>query len=224
MWNGLSLLTGVLFLAEWTAVAQKRSKLRRFTKPASLLALLAWFTQQGMWQDGLLWFGLGLVFSLAGDILLLLPGWLFPAGALAFLLAHAAYIIGLNPNLPPIGWAILPFVIIVAAAGVLYGRKLLCSLQKAHHSDRLRALIVAYMTAISLMLVSALLTLLRPAWPLSAAAWTAAGAVLFFISDSVLAWNKFIRPLRYGNLVVMVCYHLGQLGIVTGALLAYGGK
>lgn len=223
MFNGLLLLTGVLFLAEWFAVASEQKKLRRVTKPAALMALLAWFTQQGLWQDWLFWFGLGLVFSLAGDILLLLPVLLFPAGALAFLLAHIAYIIGLNQTLPVLEWQSLLVMVFAAALAVILGRKFFRSLQQSHHSRRLKALIAVYVIGISVMLISALLTPLRPGWPLAAAGFTMVGAGLFFISDSILAWNKFIRPIRHGNLLVMVCYLLGQLGIVTGALLAHGG-
>jgi uncharacterized membrane protein YhhN len=222
MFNGLLLLTGALFLAEWAAVAGDRKKMRRFTKPAALVALLAWFTQQSLWQGWLWWFGLGLVFSLAGDILLLLPGWLFPAGALAFLLAHAAYVTGLNQNLAVICWQGGLILVCVVTAAFVFGRKLLANLQQAHHSRRLRLLIIAYMTAISLMLYSALLTPLRPGWPPTAAALTIAGAIFFFTSDSILAWNKFVRPIRSGHLLVMMTYHLGQLGIVSGALLAFG--
>src|SRR5512144_421577 len=47
------------------------------TKPGTLILLIAWFTQIGDWRGGLLWFGLGLVFSLAGDVLLHLPGKFF---------------------------------------------------------------------------------------------------------------------------------------------------
>lgn len=221
MFNGLFLLTVILFFAEWYAAATGRKPLRRFTKPAALLALLAWFTQQGGWQGWLLWFGLGLVFSLAGDVLLLLPGWLFPAGALAFLLAHLVYIIGLNQNLAVLCWQALGVLAFVLAIAFLLGRKLLMGLHQAYHSWRLRALILVYMTAISFMLASALLTPFRPAWPPAAAAATVAGALLFFTSDSILAWNKFLRPVSRAHLWVMMSYHLGQLGIIIGALLAF---
>ncbi len=221
MVNGLLLLTMAAFLVEWFAVATESPRLRRISKPAAMLALLAWFTQQGAWQDELWWFGMGLVFSLAGDIFLLLPVFLFPAGALSFLTAHIFYIIGLNQTNPAVTWQSLLLVAAVAVVVFLFARKFFRSL-KHRHSKRLKALIIVYMLGISTMLLSALLTPLRPGWPPAAAAWIVAGAVLFVISDSTLAWNKFIRPLKNGNLLVMVTYLLGQLGIVTGALLAFG--
>ena len=222
MFNGLLLLTGVAFLAEWYAVASGRNKLRRVTKPAAMLALLVWFTQQGAWQGVLWWFGMGLVLSLVGDIFLLLPVFLFPAGALSFLIAHVCYIIGLNQTPPAIIWQNLLLLVAVAVFAFFFARKFFRNL-KRRHSKRLKALIIVYMLGISIMLLSALMTPLRPDWPSTAAAWTVSGALLFYISDSILAWNKFIRPLRHGRLLVMVTYLLGQLGIVTGVLLAHSG-
>jgi len=40
------------------------------------------------------------------------------------------------------------------------------------------------------------------------------GALLFFYSDAVLAWNRFVRPLRWGRVVNIVPYHLGQAILV----------
>ncbi len=37
---------------------------------------------------------------------------------------------------------------------------------------------------------------------------------LFFYSDAVLAWNRFVRPLRWGRVVNIVPYHLGQAILV----------
>ena len=222
MFNGLLLLTLAAYLVEWFAVATESPRLRRISKPAAMLALLVWFTQQGAWQGVLWWFGMGLVLSLIGDIFLLLPVFLFPAGALSFLTAHVFYIIGLNQTLPAVTWQNLLLVAAVAVVVFLFARKFFRSL-KRRHSKRLKALIIVYILGISTMLLSALMTPLRPGWPTAAAAWTVTGALLFVISDSILAWNKFIHPLKYGNLLVMVTYLLGQLGIVTGALLAFGG-
>jgi uncharacterized membrane protein YhhN len=49
-------------------------------------------------------------------------------------------------------------------------------------------------------------------------AWGIAGAALFLASDSVLAWNKFVRPLPFGRPAVMVTYHLAQTALVVSLL------
>jgi uncharacterized membrane protein YhhN len=43
------------------------------------------------------------------------------------------------------------------------------------------------------------------------------GAASFFMSDTLLAWNKFVTPISKGSLKVMVTYHLGQILIALGA-------
>jgi uncharacterized membrane protein YhhN len=40
------------------------------------------------------------------------------------------------------------------------------------------------------------------------------GAVLFYASDGILGWNRFVQPLPHGRLAVMTTYHLGQIGLV----------
>jgi uncharacterized membrane protein YhhN len=46
----------------------------------------------------------------------------------------------------------------------------------------------------------------------------AAGAVLFLVSDTVLAWTRFVRPVRSGPVAVHVTYHLAQ-GLLVLSLL-----
>ena len=43
------------------------------------------------------------------------------------------------------------------------------------------------------------------------------GAVLFVISDYILAWNKFVEPVVMERYLIMVPYYLGQFLIFTGA-------
>ena len=67
-------------------------------------------------------------------------------------------------------------------------------------------------SVISLMLVSALTPLFEPGWfPIEAALVAAGrGAVLLFCSDALLAWNRFVVPVRGARLLAIVAYHLGQ--------------
>ena len=47
----------------------------------------------------------------------------------------------------------------------------------------------------------------------------ALGSSFFFISDSILAREKFLRPAKFGGVLVMVTYFLGQLFLATGSVL-----
>ena len=44
------------------------------------------------------------------------------------------------------------------------------------------------------------------------------GATLFLASDALIAYDRFVRPLAWGHVVVHITYHLGQLLIVLGML------
>ena len=46
------------------------------------------------------------------------------------------------------------------------------------------------------------------------------GAVLFYISDATLAWDKFRRPVKHAAIVTMGVYWVGQIGIVLAARMA----
>jgi uncharacterized membrane protein YhhN len=58
-------------------------------------------------------------------------------------------------------------------------------------------------------------------WQTVPALLVSAGALLFFISDALLAWNKFVIPLRQGRFISIIPYHLGQILLTIGAALHY---
>jgi uncharacterized membrane protein YhhN len=49
-------------------------------------------------------------------------------------------------------------------------------------------------------------------------ALVALGATVFMVSDALLGLDRFVRPLRHGQVAVMVTYHVGQVLIVLGML------
>jgi len=193
--------------------------LERVVKPTAILALMGWLAWRaalaGAWPPVLNWFLAALAASLAGDVLLSLPPRYFVAGLAAFLLAHLAYVVGFNAEgLPPAGawfWA-LP---VAGAAGWL-GARLVRGL-RAGGQPGLVGPVLVYIVAISLMAFSALAGLSRPGWPAGAAVLAGVGAVLFMLSDSVLGWDRFVRPVRQRDLAVLIPYHLGQICLIAGA-------
>jgi uncharacterized membrane protein YhhN len=155
----------------------------------------------------------------------MLPKEQFIAGLVSFLLAHMAYIIGLRPRLPaelPTLLVALGLAVIVALTAVQIYRRIAAGLQASGKSS-LRGPVLAYTLVISVMLLSAMLTLLSDAWFSLHAVLVCLGAALFFLSDTVLAWNKFVSPMRYGRLLNMSTYHLGQILIALGAALHFLG-
>jgi hypothetical protein len=72
------------------------------------------------------------------------------------------------------------------------------------------------------MLVSGLLTMKGPnsEWNSFPSLLVSFGAFFFFISDTLLAWNKFVNP-KYGSLFVIITYHFAQITITIGAGLNF---
>ena len=52
----------------------------------------------------------------------------------------------------------------------------------------------------------------------SANAVAAVGAISFAGSDSLIAWDRFVRPLRWAPVTIMVTYHVGQALLVLSLL------
>ncbi len=213
----------VLAIVDWIAADRKIKALEYFAKPATMLALLGWMWQSVGLGGPMLWFTLGVVFCLAGDVFLMLPVDMFIFGLLAFLLGHVAYIIGLNNGTPYINWlgGIL-IVVLVLYVGWLYPKLARGLSSKGKASLKLPVFI--YALVISLMVYSAVMTFTRVGWPVAAALPVSLGALLFYASDSMLAWDRFSAPLNHARLKVMATYHLGQIGIILGAMLSMIGK
>jgi uncharacterized membrane protein YhhN len=162
-----------------------------------------------VWQAR--WFIIGFFFSLLGDIFLMLPNsrsFIFGLGA--FLLAHVSYIVGLNPTLPPFSALVLLLPCALVVGFVEW--RVLKSLRAANHSS-LIVPVIAYGVAMLLMVFSAWVTLFRPEWNETRRAFVIVGAMLFLISDGMLAWNRFVQPFNAAKLAIIITYHLGQIAL-----------
>jgi uncharacterized membrane protein YhhN len=182
---GIALILAVI---DWFAVANKWKKLEYFAKPGVILALISWLIVNGGYQGQLQFFLIGLIFSLAGDIFLMLPNEYFLAGLISFLLAHIAYIRGFSITFPDFSVAGLSLIIFVGLIAFVTLHRITNGL-KTQGQMKLRIPILIYSFAISLMLVSALLTMVAPnsKWNSFPSLLTSLGAILFFISDTLLA-------------------------------------
>lgn len=142
----------------------------------------------------------GIAGSLAGDVLLMLPGDLFVPGLLAFLFAHACFIAAFlgDSRFARPAWPL--------AACLGYGAANLALLWGAIEAP-LRAPVIAYVTVLATMGGQAV----ARAWTRhgdTAASLAARGALMFMLSDSVLAWDRFRGPLPLASLWVLAAYYL----------------
>ena len=218
----LPLLALTLSVFDWIVRWKDWMPVGYFTNPAAILTLLVWSYLASGWQGAMLWFGLALAFSLLGDILLGLPKRIFLGGMAAFLVAQICYIVAFNPTAPPLQLPTsLAFLVSVGLAAFYVGKNILFGLSQTPKTDKLKIPVLIYGSAVCLMVLSAMLTLLRPGWAGLPSILAALGGWLFFTSDSLLASNLFVRPIRHGVVYVHLTYQLGQFLLIAGALLAH---
>jgi len=150
-----------------------------------------------------------LLFSWAGDVILCFS---FIPGLACFLLAHVMYVIaffktsGKSELITKRIYLLFPVI--------LYGAGLLCLLYE--NLDGMRLPVITYTIVILTMLFAAINRygkVSRLSFIL-----VLAGALLFVISDSLIAVNKFGYPFRFSGVAVMTTYIAAQYLIVTGVL------
>jgi len=193
---------------DWVAVARELRRVEVIAKPLTMIMLMvATVLTVGAGTAPSRWLLAGLVLSLAGDIFLLAETQgSFVSGLASFLLAHVAYIgaflaAGVEPAPGAAG------LVLAAAAVATIGRRIVGAVRTAEPA--LTGPVVAYIAVISAMVAAAF----------GRARWAAiAGAVSFYGSDALIAWTRFVTPIRHGRPAIMVTYHLGQVLIVTSFL------
>jgi uncharacterized membrane protein YhhN len=195
-------VAGVACAGNWVSRARDDRRLEVWTKPAATLLLLAVVLAVDPTDPvQRAWFAAALALSLVGDVALLVER--FEAGLVAFLLAHVAFIAGFwVRGVDPLRFGVAAVVVLVVATPV--ARRIIGGLRDSG-DGALVAPVVVYMAAICAMVASAAGT---------GIAVGIAGAAVFLVSDSVLAWNRFVQPMPWAPVAIMVTYHLGLVGLV----------
>ena len=142
----------------------------------------------------------GLIFSMIGDILLMLPVDLFIAGLVSFLIAQLIYTYAFRsgrsfrfrfiPILPFVVYGILIFVILFPWL------------------NGMAIPVAAYLLVIMVMAWQA-----WDQWDDKRTRWgllAFIGALLFVISDTILAVNKFVAPFWAARLLTLTTYYAAQ--------------
>ena len=216
------LILALIFAAlESFALWKSWDKLEYVAKPAVMVCLFIWLYLSTGLQGLTLWFGVGILFSLAGDVLLMISlDRMFIFGLVAFLFAHVAYLIGFQNELMKItSWSVL-LIVILSISAVRVMRRIVSAI-RAKGQTRLVNPVIVYSTVITVMLYAAMTTLSNPAWKAGASLLVSIGAFLFYVSDLILAWNKFVSPIKNGRILNIVAYHLGQIGLIAGVIAQF---
>lgn len=208
------LLYAIVALLDLLFIYNDQTTLRWFTKPLLMPLLMAGFYVATTTRTGLLFRLIlaALVLSWCGDVLLQLEGFFIP-GLISFLLAHLCYIIFfLQTEKTKKGWVQIQLLMVLPV--LLYILLFLYLLLP--HLGALKIPVIVYGITIGSMLLLALNTKYTLAAKISRLfIW---GAILFVISDSVLAVNLFAYQHLSLRLLVMITYSAAQYLIVSGAI------
>ena len=197
------------------ASLKQNTRLRAQTKPFILLTLLAFYVLSAV--PVLAAVVLALIFSWIGDVLLIPKGvkW-FTAGGISFMLSHVFFILSYASltdfdKVGKVYMAALPLLFIISSLVIF--KKL-----RPHLPHGLFYPMLLYLIINGFMNCFAWFMSLSNPGP--AGLITAAGALLFYMSDSSLFFVRFKKDsLLRTHFFVMLTYSLGELLIVIGLIL-----
>ncbi|WP_106790742.1 lysoplasmalogenase [Aquimarina sp. Aq78] len=190
------------------------SNLRGITKPSILGSLITFFLihRKGLGISIFRLMILALLFSLAGDVLLLFviqSQLFFIAGLVMFLLAHVMYIlVFLKKHNKHKKNKVFLILTVAYGVGLFY-------LLYPGLGDMLIPVMV-YMVVILLMSNASYLREKRVSQVSYLMVFI--GSLFFMVSDSILAVTMFYQPLPMSNIWIMTTYATAQLLIVLGVL------
>jgi uncharacterized membrane protein YhhN len=138
-----------------------------------------------------------IIFSLGGDVFLMLPKDHFIHGLASFLVAHLVLIGAFTLEWPGVTWWLLVLVAIPAL-----GMRMVL----APHLGRMTVPVTVYITVIGTMVWFGVERWL--AMGSVSGILAAVGAMLFMFSDSILALDRFRAEFRSADLIVLSTYYL----------------
>jgi uncharacterized membrane protein YhhN len=195
----------------WTSV-------HNVVKPLLMPALLLWYWLTAGPGQRSVWVLVALVFSCAGDTLLLFQqdARFFIFGLVAFLIGHLFYVFAYRQHQHGVETDALGNVrkLRMAFPVLLAGIGLVVVLYPV--LGGMRVPVIVYAAVIQVMVITAIFRWGRTNNP--SFLMVLVGALLFMISDSMIAINKFYAPFNQAGFWIMLTYLSGQFLIVRGLL------
>ncbi len=194
---------------------RKDKRLIFFLKPLSTLLVIAMAllslrdpAHSTTYSGGVL---IGLLLSFGGDMALMFQEQrkAFMLGLVLFLLAQVAYAVVFGLLGRSSARDLISTVLLLLTGAGLYVLML-------PNLGRMRLPVAAYIVVISLMVSRAVTTLASPLFGAGQAMMVAAGAILFYISDVILAAARFWKPWPYHR-ISLAFYYAGQALIALAA-------
>jgi uncharacterized membrane protein YhhN len=206
----------IILMADLVAVEGQYKMAEYFFKPLIIIWLMAWFVLQLRYIRNKLkkWIIFALFFSWLGDVLLMFhleDPLFFLLGLSSFLVSHIFYILFFHfVRVKEMVKSRLYLVLIVA----FYYAVIIAILSP--HLGEMKLPVRIYAVVISFMFLLAMHMLFIK--NKTTGLYLMTGALLFIISDSLLAFNKFYQPFEMAGLFVMSTYGLAQLFLTEGAI------
>lgn len=227
----LTLIVLGVFLVDWLAVGYSWRKLEQVMKPLAMIMVIVWTLNQSGWDYSavLIILLLAQVFGLAGDVFLLLQSRWFLHGLGAFLLGHLFYVglaawCLLNAYTPTslLLWEVFVAVGIWAFTILSFYGFVAPKSPRLTMPKSLWVPIQMYGWVLSVLVLLSVLVFFTASDQINTLVFLPIGAVLFYVSDSLLAFDRFKRKLPRIRVWIMVTYHLAQLSLAWGFLASYG--
>jgi uncharacterized membrane protein YhhN len=144
---------------------------------------------------------IGILFSLMGDIFLMLPSDQFLIGLICFLITHICYIVAFLSD-SRFGRPIWPYVLLALIAIAIF------ELLSGGINAAMKFPVAIYAAALSLMTAQALARNLQ--LKTTGSMLAAIGGILFLISDTTLAYNRFVTGFTAAPAIILSSYYAAQ--------------
>ncbi|MHB8053702.1 MAG: lysoplasmalogenase [Candidatus Aminicenantales bacterium] len=185
------------------AEGTKHGSASRVFRPAAMVAiiLLAAARPAAFSETHRLLIGAGLGVALVGDILMMLPKKKFLAGLIAFLVTHLFYSAGILQTMAAHVEFSVAMPVLIGALFVL--RTLF------PHLGPMKAPVSLYILVLAVMVCLAGQRYIDVGG--SPALFAVAGAILFAASDTILAFNRFVRKIPFAQGFILGTYFAAQI-------------
>ena len=192
----------------WIAVGRNKTILEYISKPTSTVAFLFVLATVDVVHDASWgWRIAAFVFCLFGDVFLMLPRDAFVPGLASFAIAQVLFTVGFATGETTTGRMIVGLLFAVPTAALL-ARRFISAIRTAGHPE-LVVPVATYMVVISAMAVGAIS---------EGSSVAIAGALIFMVSDSLIAEARFVKERPWHSVGIMVTYHLALAGLAVGVL------
>jgi uncharacterized membrane protein YhhN len=213
----VGLIAAAVVLLAFLLIAEKlenRTLMLVFKTPLSVLFVVTALIQPHLLPSYYNCVMIGLMFGLAGDVCLALPGnTAFRAGLAAFLAGHVLYAVAFAALSYRHDWIRPEMVVLLLCSGAI-------AVWLWPNLGRMRIPVAAYIFVITSMMFAAVAAFHNPELEETGGILLLAGAAFFYFSDILVARDRFVKHGFINRLIGLPCYYAGQfmLAFSVGAV------